>query len=143
MLFKEFGNKSLKTIILLHGGGLSWWGFQNVIEFLENDYYVVTPTIDGHGDDADTAFISIEDSAEKLIHYIDTECGGKVFALAGLSIGAQIVTEVLSQKGDIAEFAVIESALVIPIKGVATIAKSYHCRRKRNRHDEKISGTAA
>lgn len=123
MLFKEFGNKSSKTIILLHGGGLSWWSFQNVIELLKDDYHVVTPIIDGHGEDGDTVFISIEDSAKKLIHYIDLECGGKVFALAGLSIGAQIVTEILSQKSDIAEFALIESALVIPIEGASAMAK--------------------
>ena len=124
MQFKEFGDKSSKTIILLHGGGLSWWSFKDVAVLLENGYHVVAPIIDGHGEDGNTNFISIEDSAKKLIEYIDSDCGAKVFALAGLSIGAQIVTDVLSQKSDIAEFAIIESALVIPIKGAAAMAKT-------------------
>lgn len=38
--------------------------------------------------------------------------------MAGLSIGAQIITEVLSQKSDITDYAIIESALVYPIKGI-------------------------
>ncbi len=124
MLFKEFGNRNSKTIILVHGGGLSWWGYKSVAELLEKDYHVVTPVIDGHGEDADNTFISIEASAKKLIEYIDSAHGGKVFAIAGLSLGAQILTEVLSLRNDITEFAIIESALVLPIRGTATMASA-------------------
>jgi pimeloyl-ACP methyl ester carboxylesterase len=28
MKYKEFGNKKSPTIILLHGGGLSWWSLK-------------------------------------------------------------------------------------------------------------------
>jgi len=120
MLFKEFGEKNLPTIILLHGGGLSWWSLQGIIEALQHKYHIITPIIDGHGEDGRNTFVSIEDSAEKLISYINA-CGGKVFAVGGLSIGAQIVSEVLSMKKDIAEYAIIESALVFPIKRAAAI----------------------
>ncbi len=117
MLFKEFGDVKKPTVILLHGGGLSWWSLQPVIALLEKDYHIVTPIIDGYGEDAGTTFVSIERSAENLIAYIDNNCGGRVFALAGLSIGAQIVVEALTQRADIAVYAVIESALVCPIPG--------------------------
>lgn len=121
MLFKDFGDKSLPTIVLLHGGGLSWWSLQNAVEALQPSYHVVTPVIDGHGEDGDETFISIEDSAKKLIAYIDNSYCGKVYAIGGLSIGAQIVTEILSVRENIAEYAIIESALVYPIKGVTTL----------------------
>jgi len=125
MLFKEFGNRDLNTIVLLHGGGLSAWSLKGLVELLKDDYHVVTPIIDGHGDDGANTFISIEDSAKKLVEYIDTEYSGKVFAIGGLSIGAQIVTEVLSVRNDIAEYAIIESALVLPIKGVTAMVPVY------------------
>jgi pimeloyl-ACP methyl ester carboxylesterase len=118
MIFKETNNKDLPTIILLHGGGLSSWSLQNIIDELQHDFHVVTPIIDGHGEDGEEEFISISDSATKLLSYIDTQCNGKVFAIGGLSIGAQIVTEVLSQRENITEYAMIESALVYPIKGI-------------------------
>lgn len=121
MKFKDFGNRDLPTVILLHGGGLSWWSLMHVVEKLKGEYHVVTPIIDGHGEDGDTAFISIKDSAEKLIQYIDSEYDGEVFALGGLSLGAQIVVEVLSRRQDITKYAVIESALVYPIKGVVSL----------------------
>lgn len=121
MIFKETANKQMPTIILLHGGGLSSWSLQSVVEHLQSEFHVVTPIIDGHGENGDEEFISIQDSAEKLINYIDTNCKGKVFAVGGLSIGAQIITEVLSQRTDISTYAIIESALVYPIKGTAAM----------------------
>lgn len=122
MIFKETSNKQRPTIILLHGGGLSFWSLQNIVEQLQSEFHVVTPIIDGHGEDGAEEFISIEDSAGKLIRYIDMNCNGKVFAIGGLSIGAQITAEILSQREDIAEYAVLESALVYPIKGVTAMA---------------------
>lgn len=121
MLFKKVGNQELPTIILLHGGGLSWWSLKPIIEQLKEKYCVITPVIDGHGEDGDETFISIENSADKVIDYIDKQYNGKIFAIGGLSIGAQIVTEVLSKRTDIAEYAIIESALVYPIKGTALL----------------------
>lgn len=121
MIFKETHKKDLPTIILLHGGGLSNWSLQSIVDQLENDFHVVTPIIDGHGEDGEEEFISILDSATKLISYIDTQCNGKVFAVGGLSIGAQIVTEVLSQRENIAKYALIESALVYPIIGTTAM----------------------
>jgi len=126
MKFREFGSKDKEIIVLLHGGGLSWWSLQKVVDILEKDYHVVAPIIDGHGEDGENTFLSIEDSAKKFIEYIDSNFGGKVLAIGGLSIGAQIVTEVLSQRGDIAQYAIIESALVLPIKGTAAMASTYH-----------------
>lgn len=116
MIFKEFGDKNKPVIILLHGGGLSWWSFKPQLESLQKDYFIVTPIIDGHGDDWNNTFINIGKSAERVIDYIKGNCNGKVHAICGLSLGAQIVTEILSRDHDITDYAVIESALVYPLK---------------------------
>lgn len=121
MLIKETGNHELPTIILLHGGGLSDWSWEQVTKELQEHYQIITPIIDGHGEDAIEEFVSIQDSANKLIQYIDKQHNGKVFAIAGLSIGAQILTEVISQRKDITKYAIIESALLYPIKGTTTL----------------------
>jgi pimeloyl-ACP methyl ester carboxylesterase len=121
MIFKETDNKYLPIIILLHGGGLSDWSLQEITEQLQEEFCVVTPIIDGHGEDGEETFISISESANKLIDYIDTHCNGKVYAIGGLSLGAQILVEVLSQREDIAEYAFIESALVYSMRKVTAI----------------------
>ena len=117
MIFKEFGDRKNPTIVLLHGGGLSWWSFLDIIPLLKEEYHIVTPIIDGHGEDSETTFVSIQDSAQKLIRYIDENLGGKVYAVCGLSLGAQITVELLSRAPEIAKYAVIESALAVPLKG--------------------------
>ena len=121
MLFIENGKTELPVIILLHGGGLSYWALNDIIELLKNDYHIITPIIDGHGEDGGNGFISIEDSAKKLIEYIERQFKGKVFALGGLSIGAQIVIEALSQNENAAEYVILESALVLPVAGTKAL----------------------
>ena len=34
MQYIEFGKQNEEVIILLHGGGLSWWNYQEVAELL-------------------------------------------------------------------------------------------------------------
>jgi pimeloyl-ACP methyl ester carboxylesterase len=102
---------------------LSWWSCRDVVRGLQGRYFVVTPILDGHGEDCDTEFVSIEDSAQKLIRRIDERYGGRIFALCGLSLGAQITAEALAQRSDLAEYAVIESALVFPL-GFARLSES-------------------
>lgn len=123
MLFnKSFGTDEKPVIILLHGGGLSNWSLEKVAQLLEADYHVITPIIEGHGENAFEPFISIENSAARLIEYIEKYHNRRVFALGGLSLGAQIIVQALSQKGSITQFAIIESSLVYPIKGAGFFA---------------------
>ncbi|MBR5111167.1 MAG: alpha/beta hydrolase [Clostridia bacterium] len=115
MKLKEFGSENRETILLLHGGGLSWWNYQAEAEILQTDYHVVLPILDGHAD-SDRPFTSIEDNASELIAYLDEALGGTVLLIGGLSLGAQIALEMLAQRRDICRYALIESACVIPSK---------------------------
>ncbi len=112
---ETFGARENPTVVLLHGGGLGWWAYRDAAMLLAQDYHVVLPSIHGYGDAADESFESIQASARAFIRDIDAEYQGKVFALGGLSLGAQIAVEMLSQRPDVAEYAVLESALVFPL----------------------------
>lgn len=111
----EFGQQNSDVIMLLHGGGLSRWNYREVAKLLAERYHVVLPVLDGHAD-SDAPFTTIEDNAAGLISYVDTHFGGQVFAVAGLSLGGQVAAEMLSQRKDICRYALIESALVKPMK---------------------------
>ena len=116
----EFGEQNRDVIMLLHGGGLSWWNYREVAKRLAEQYHVVLPVLDGHAD-SDTPFATIEENADRLISYIDTHFGGQVLLLGGLSLGGQIAVEMLSQRKDICRYALIESALVKPSKLTAAM----------------------
>ena len=114
MEYKEYGSKNNDTIVLLHGGGLSWWNYIDEIELLENEFHIVIPILDGHSG-SDTNFTSIESNALEIISFINENYNGKVKLIGGLSLGGQILLEILSKNPNICEYAIIESALVIPM----------------------------
>ena len=115
MIIKEFGKKNKDVVILLHGGGLSWWNYKDVSELLKEKYHVILPILDGHsGSDKD--FISIEENAKEIIEFIDNNYKGHVKLISGLSLGGQILLVILSIREKICDFAIIESALVYKMK---------------------------
>lgn len=115
MRYIEFGKENKDVIMLLHGGGLSWWNYREAAELLQSKYHAILPILDGHtGSDRD--FTTIEANAEEIIAFIDEKFGGSVLALGGLSLGGQILLEVLSKREDICRYALVESALVLPSK---------------------------
>ncbi len=115
MNYIEYGKEHNEVIVLLHGGGLSWWNYGEVAAKLSSEYCVILPILDGHTKSS-CDFISIEENAKRIIKFIDENFGGSVLLIGGLSLGGQIVLEILSQKKDACQYALIESALVVPSK---------------------------
>ncbi len=111
----EYGRDNKEVLVLLHGGGLSWWNFRKEAELLGDRFHVVLPTLDGHAA-SDADFVSIEANADRIISYIDRQFGGHVLMMGGLSLGAQVLVEILTRRPDICRYAVVESASVIPSK---------------------------
>ena len=114
MNFHEFGDKSLPHILLIHGGGNSWWNYLRQAQLLSEQYHVILPTLDGHGEEYQKEYVSTEQSAQEILEYIKDQCDGHVFAIGGVSLGGQIVMELLSLDSHIAEKAIIDGSLCIP-----------------------------
>ena len=115
MKYAEYGKGNSHTVILLHGGGLSWWNYRDIAEMLKNEYHIILPILDGHAG-SDRHFTSIEQNAQDIIAFIRSNLNGAVYMLGGLSLGGQILLEILAQEKDICRYALIESAMVIPSK---------------------------
>lgn len=113
MQYKEFGSDKPETILLLHGGGLSWWNYREAAELLGRELHVIVPILDGHAG-SDRPFTSIEDNAAGILSFIDERCGGSVLLIGGLSLGGQILLEMLARRPDVCRHALAESAVVIP-----------------------------
>ncbi len=118
----EYGEKNRDIIVLIHGGGLSWWNYKEVAEILSDRYHIVMPILDGHSG-SDAPFTSIEDNAKKIIDYVDKNFAGHVLVMGGLSLGGQVLAEMLSQRSDICEYAIIESTSVKPMRMTAALIK--------------------
>ena len=114
-MMMEFGKQNTDVVMLLHGGGLSWWNYREAAALLAERYHVVLPVLDGHAGSS-MPFTTIEDNAARLISDIDTRFHGQVLAIGGLSLGGQVALEMLSQRPELCRYALIESALVKPMK---------------------------
>ena len=114
MKFHKFGDKNLPPVLLIHGGGSSWWNYLRQARILSHKYHVILPTLNGHGEEYQLDYVSTEDSALEILDYIKENCGGKLFALGGVSLGGQIAMELLSLDSDIAEKAIIDGSICIP-----------------------------
>ena len=114
MKFHEFGDNNLPSILLIHGGGSSWWNYLRQARILSEEYRVILPSLNGHGEEYQLDYVSTEDSALEILDYIKANCGGKLFALGGVSLGGQIAMELLSLDSDIAEKAIIDGSICIP-----------------------------
>ena len=73
MKFHEFGDRKLPHVLLIHGGGQAWWDYLRQARMLSLNYHVILPTLDGHGEEYMTEYVSTEDSAGKIIKYIKQE----------------------------------------------------------------------
>ena len=51
MRFHEFGDNHNPHIILIHGGGNSWWNYLRQARLLSDKYHVILPVLDGHGEE--------------------------------------------------------------------------------------------
>lgn len=69
MKFHEFGDKNLPPILLIHGGGSSWWNYLRQARILSEEYRVILPTLNGHGEEYQLDYVSTEDSALEIRLY--------------------------------------------------------------------------
>ena len=115
MRIREYGKKHKDTIMLIHGGGLSWWNYREAAKLLEGEYHIVLPILDGHSG-SDRPFTTIEENASEIISFIDEQLDGSALLIGGLSLGAQVLLEMLSQRRNLCSHALVESASVVPSK---------------------------
>ena len=90
MIFHTYGKKEDKAVVLIHGMLTPWQIWNTAIKKFKRDYYVIVPELDAHTELNPTMFHSVEEEADKIRDYLKEEIGGKVFLLAGLSMGGRI-----------------------------------------------------
>jgi pimeloyl-ACP methyl ester carboxylesterase len=123
LAFEAYGPKNAPTIVFLHGGGVSGWMWQQVIQFLP-EYRCLVPDLPEHGGSRQIGPFSMELSAIKVAELIcDQAYEGKAHVV-GLSAGAQTAVQLLATSPKCVQKAVISSALVRPIPGLALASSS-------------------
>jgi len=130
MLFKEFGNKQNKAIMLIHGYGISWRMWKPQIDVLSNDYYVIVPVLDGHDIENNSTFTTVEKAAADISDYVLQTYGKHVFAICGASLGATIVVEIIAQNRLEIDKAIVDAGPIVPMnKFLLDLSVNYRIRQ--------------
>lgn len=111
MNIKSFGDKNNPAILLLHGGGVGGWMWEEQVQYFQQDFYLIVPELplnDPH--------FKIQDTAIELNKMVDKHIGNRKTILVGFSIGAQISIAMIGNSPSKFHAAMINSALVVPIQ---------------------------
>ena len=105
--YRTFGSRTNPALVLLHGYPASSFDFREMIEFLEDDYFVATLDFPGFGfSDKPQGGYSymLEDDAKLVDHYVTDILGLTSFSLfthdRGVSVGLAFLSDYLSNESN-------------------------------------------
>jgi len=122
--FKETGNPSAKTIVFIHGGGISGWMWDRQLDYFKN-YHCIVPDLPEHGKSINEGQISIKESSKIIADIIRKHAEAGKAHVVGHSLGAKIIVELLSSNPEVIDHAVIASALFRPIPYLKLTHKAF------------------
>lgn len=111
---QETGPANAPTLVFLHGGGGAGWMWEPQIEVLSREFHCLVPDLPGHGRSAGMAF-TIVAAARHVADLIQTRAHGGRATVIGLSLGAQVLVQLLATAPQVVERAFVSSAMVRPL----------------------------
>lgn len=108
--FKEFGIVGNPIIVMIHAFCTPWELWNTYVSFLEKDYHIIIPILEGHNRDNMTSFSSVDNNAEQVINYIK-KYGNEIFAIIGASLGGAVTISILSKKKLKIQRAIIDAGI--------------------------------
>jgi len=115
LVFDESGPSQAETVVFLHGGGAGAWMWRPVIERLP-EFHCLAPDLPQHGRSREGPF-SMPGAAEAVAGLIRRQSPSGRAHVVGLSLGAQVLVELLSRSPELVQTALISSALLYPLPG--------------------------
>jgi len=119
---KETGLENAKTIIFLHSGAMAGWMWDDQLKAF-SDYHCIVPDLPEHGFSSEVKPFTIENSAEIVLDIINEHTINGKANLVGISLGAQIVVQILSKATELVEHALISGTLIRSIEQSETLLK--------------------
>jgi pimeloyl-ACP methyl ester carboxylesterase len=122
MYVQESGaaSSAAPTIVLLHGGGVGGWSWRPVAERLD-DYHLLIPDLPGQGRSGTEGPFTFDRAVTLVAGLIrDRAHGGKAH-MAGLSLGAQTLVQLLADAPDMLLSAFASGTLVRRLPGAGLV----------------------
>jgi pimeloyl-ACP methyl ester carboxylesterase len=111
LYFKETGKENPETIVFLHGGALAGWMWEKQLEAFK-DYHCLVPDLPEHGKSSEVKPFTIEGASNQVLDLIRSQAHGGKAHVVGISLGAQIIVEMLSKSPELIGHVLISGTLV-------------------------------
>lgn len=122
LYIKETGQENDETIIFIHGGGISGWMWNKQIEAFK-DYHCIVPDLPEHGKSVEVKPFTMECAADMIIDIIKNKAHNGKAHLVGISLGGQIIVQILSKAPEVVDHVLISGTLVHTIPHTETFLK--------------------
>lgn len=113
IFYREAGDKSKPTLLLLHGFPSSSHMFRDLIADLKNDYYLVAPDFPGFGQSSAPGLTdytySFDNLAATIDHFIDT-LGLKQFSLYVQDYGGPVGFRIATRRPEMIQALIVQNA---------------------------------
>jgi len=116
------GKENNTLLVFVNGAGVSKWMWEYQKSFC-NEYKCIFFDLPGHGDNSNIDFTTIEEASLFIVELIKKESEDNKGIVIGLSIGAQIVLNLLKSYNEYISKAVIISGLNKPMQGYSFLLK--------------------
>ncbi len=113
--YKISGNEAGELIVFANGAGVGPWIWEKQLNYFK-DYKCVSFDLPGHGENSDRDFTTIDDCSRIIRQIIENESADGKGIVVGLSIGAQVVLQMISHHEDVLKKCVVISGLNKPMK---------------------------
>lgn len=94
----EFGDRTKRKIILIHGFQCPYQIWNRYIEHYRKDFHIIVPILPGHNVEKQDEFLSFSETARELEEYYLSQFGENVYALFGISMGGVLVAHIWQNK---------------------------------------------
>lgn len=111
LYFKETGTINNETIVFIHGGGLAGWIWDEQVKSFK-DYHCIVPDLPEHGKSAEVNPFSIHNAANMVIDLIRAHAHEGKAHLVGLSLGSQIILQILATNPEMIRSALITGTII-------------------------------
>lgn len=113
---EEYGKDNKESILFLHGGGAGAWMWKKVIPLL-SDFHCLVPDLPEHDHSADVKPFTLDKASELMTKIIAEKSHGGSAHIVGLSLGAQLGVQMLSDSTQKIKSAFLSSPMLKPAFG--------------------------
>lgn len=116
----EFGNKSNKKIILIHGFESPYQIWKKYIEHYEKDFHIIVPILPGHNPDFKEEFVDFNQCAKEIEDLCLSRYSNQVYAVYAMSMGGVLACHLWKNGIIKIENLILESSPIISFNKLIT-----------------------